>query len=446
MNKGMLGYYCINCIMAMPHFTCYPMILSESDVTVALLKNMAEKVDLQANNNGQQQWGQQFPPPFTGRPPGSQHPFNYEEQHRVREPVSHDFDNDLARQQTTAPFMQHFFPRIVPSLPFPDFTDYQRFNGFQRNAFFPTPFGPQFVNPAWNSFQISPAMHNPMMGMDNFNTPQHGQHPSINSTAKGKESLQSYQETSLTQATSSTPDKPPVLLAEYNIKQSLDEKFESGSEMKAVKDEPMENLDSKKQNEAKTDHQRYSSLSTDKQFEQSRTALPSFTPTFYSVPVAPLDIATNNTFKPELSPPPGSLHDCQVCLSTHANGLHFGARTCAACAAFFRRTISDDKSYVCKRNQRCTNASRDGTGYRKICRACRMKRCVDIGMLPENVQHKRARRESTGSTPPPPKIGFDNFFPGCFYPPFQQNSSAVPSQPSTAESGRPSVTENNSST
>nr|ACQ44096.1 ODR7 [Caenorhabditis briggsae]ACQ44097.1 ODR7 [Caenorhabditis briggsae] len=393
----MLGYYCINCIMAMPHFTCYPMILSESDVTVALLKNMAEKVDLQANNNGQQQWGQQFPPPFTGRPPGSQHP----------EPVSHDFDNDLARQQTTAPFMQHFFPRIVPSLPFPDFTDYQRFNGFQRNAFFPTPFGPQFVNPAWNSFQISPAMHNPMMGMDNFNTPQH---------------------------------------AEYNIKQSLDQKFESGSEMKAVKDEPMENLDSKKQNEAKTDHQRYSSLSTDKQFEQSRTALPSFTPTFYSVPVAPLDIATNNTFKPELSPPPGSLHDCQVCLSTHANGLHFGARTCAACAAFFRRTISDDKSYVCKRNQRCTNASRDGTGYRKICRACRMKRCVDIGMLPENVQHKRARRESTGSTPPPPKIGFDNFFPGCFYPPFQQNSSAVPSQPSTAESGRPSVTENNSST
>lgn len=34
--------------------------------------------------------------------------------------------------------------------------------------------------------------------------------------------------------------------------------------------------------------------------------------------------------------PPGALHDCQVCLSTHANGLHFGARTCAACAAFFR--------------------------------------------------------------------------------------------------------------
>ncbi|KAK6762122.1 hypothetical protein RB195_023004 [Necator americanus] len=85
----------------------------------------------------------------------------------------------------------------------------------------------------------------------------------------------------------------------------------------------------------------------------------------------------------------------EVCHSTHANGLHFGARTCAACAAFFRRTISDGKKYVCKRSQRCNNPSRDATGYRKICRSCRLKRCMDIGMLPDNVQHKRSMREST---------------------------------------------------
>ncbi|VDO75449.1 unnamed protein product [Heligmosomoides polygyrus] len=88
-----------------------------------------------------------------------------------------------------------------------------------------------------------------------------------------------------------------------------------------------------------------------------------------------------------------------VCHSTLANGLHFGARTCAACAAFFRRTISDGKKYVCKRSQRCNNPTKDATGYRKICRSCRLKRCMDIGMLPDNVQHKRCRRDS-----PPPAV------------------------------------------
>ncbi|VDN94545.1 unnamed protein product, partial [Brugia pahangi] len=44
---------------------------------------------------------------------------------------------------------------------------------------------------------------------------------------------------------------------------------------------------------------------------------------------------------------------CQVCLAAASNGSHFGAKTCAACAAFFRRTVSDEKNYICKRSQRC---------------------------------------------------------------------------------------------
>ncbi|EGT46743.1 CBN-ODR-7 protein [Caenorhabditis brenneri] len=86
------------------------------------------------------------------------------------------------------------------------------------------------------------------------------------------------------------------------------------------------------------------------------------------------------------------------------------------------RTISDDKRYVCKRNQRCNNASRDGTGYRKICRSCRMKRCLEIGMLPENVQHKRNRRESNS---PHNKIQLDTFFNG-FYPAFPSQATTAP--------------------
>jgi len=82
---------------------------------------------------------------------------------------------------------------------------------------------------------------------------------------------------------------------------------------------------------------------------------------------------------------------CQVCHLAASNGLHFGARTCAACAAFFRRSISDQKRYICKRSQRCVIRPSEsgsegkgwdegdgliinsnlGQGYRKMCRNCR---------------------------------------------------------------------------
>uniref|UniRef100_A0A915P9S8 Nuclear receptor domain-containing protein n=1 Tax=Meloidogyne floridensis TaxID=298350 RepID=A0A915P9S8_9BILA len=75
---------------------------------------------------------------------------------------------------------------------------------------------------------------------------------------------------------------------------------------------------------------------------------------------------------------------CQVCHLAASNGLHFGARTCAACAAFFRRSISDQKRYICKKSQRCVIRPSDiGTqGYRKICRNCRV-----------DVQNKRNKRD-----------------------------------------------------
>uniref|UniRef100_A0AC34QJ84 Nuclear receptor domain-containing protein n=1 Tax=Panagrolaimus sp. JU765 TaxID=591449 RepID=A0AC34QJ84_9BILA len=92
--------------------------------------------------------------------------------------------------------------------------------------------------------------------------------------------------------------------------------------------------------------------------------------------------------------PVGNTIVCQVCLSAPSNGLHFGAKVCAACAAFFRRSVSENKRYICKRSQRCTLKVNEPNGYRKICRECRFKRCLEIGMLPENVQHKRHRREA----------------------------------------------------
>ncbi|KAF7632297.1 Nuclear receptor domain-containing protein [Meloidogyne graminicola] len=109
----------------------------------------------------------------------------------------------------------------------------------------------------------------------------------------------------------------------------------------------------------------------------------------------PLESSQEASYSSSSELRPQTQLSCQVCHLAASNGLHFGARTCAACAAFFRRSISDQKRYICKRSQRCVIRPNDigSQGYRKICRDCRMKRCLDIGMLPENVQNKRNKRD-----------------------------------------------------
>uniref|UniRef100_A0A0N5BXJ3 Nuclear receptor domain-containing protein n=1 Tax=Strongyloides papillosus TaxID=174720 RepID=A0A0N5BXJ3_STREA len=97
---------------------------------------------------------------------------------------------------------------------------------------------------------------------------------------------------------------------------------------------------------------------------------------------SPSDSSTIETISPKSI--------CSVCLNAPSNGLHFGAKACAACAAFFRRSISDNKKYICKKSQRCIITTNVETGgYRKMCRECRMKRCLSVGMQPANVQNRR---------------------------------------------------------
>lgn len=37
---------------------------------------------------------------------------------------------------------------------------------------------------------------------------------------------------------------------------------------------------------------------------------------------------------------------CAVC-GIQAHGIHFGVHTCAACGAFFRRSVADKRAYLC---------------------------------------------------------------------------------------------------
>lgn len=78
---------------------------------------------------------------------------------------------------------------------------------------------------------------------------------------------------------------------------------------------------------------------------------------------------------------------CEICKSP-AHGHHFGAVSCRACAAFFRRAI------LAKRIRQSCKFSNTCTDFRGIfhppCKSCRMEKCVKAGMRPDNLQEKKS--------------------------------------------------------
>uniref|UniRef100_A0A914CK45 Uncharacterized protein n=1 Tax=Acrobeloides nanus TaxID=290746 RepID=A0A914CK45_9BILA len=76
---------------------------------------------------------------------------------------------------------------------------------------------------------------------------------------------------------------------------------------------------------------------------------------------------------------------CAIC-GDKADGQHFGADACRACAAFFRRTIAGKLKYVCRFEDGCEI----NKTYRCMCRSCRLSKCIRVGMNPNAVQAIRA--------------------------------------------------------
>ncbi|GMS85470.1 hypothetical protein PENTCL1PPCAC_7645, partial [Pristionchus entomophagus] len=88
---------------------------------------------------------------------------------------------------------------------------------------------------------------------------------------------------------------------------------------------------------------------------------------------------------------------CLVCSSPTANSLHFGARTCKACAAFFRRTISMGMNYACT-TEDASIPCKIHYHLRMICRACRFEKCLRAGMK-EGMVQKKLDEEKKSSSP-----------------------------------------------
>ncbi|PAV81098.1 hypothetical protein WR25_24875 [Diploscapter pachys] len=78
---------------------------------------------------------------------------------------------------------------------------------------------------------------------------------------------------------------------------------------------------------------------------------------------------------------------CLVC-ADRAEGFHFGCLSCAACGAFFRRSISDQKVYYCL-TRKCS-VIYDPSKKGGCCRYCRFTKCLTVGMLPQEVRAKRS--------------------------------------------------------
>ena len=80
---------------------------------------------------------------------------------------------------------------------------------------------------------------------------------------------------------------------------------------------------------------------------------------------------------------------CRVC-EEPAAGFHFGAFTCNACMSFFGRTCNNQSVIQeCKNNYRCTGYRMQYTGYRTACTACRLRKCLMVGMSKSRSRYGR---------------------------------------------------------
>ncbi|GMS94720.1 hypothetical protein PENTCL1PPCAC_16895 [Pristionchus entomophagus] len=94
---------------------------------------------------------------------------------------------------------------------------------------------------------------------------------------------------------------------------------------------------------------------------------------------------------------------CLIC-GTKSEGANSGVESCRACSAFFRRSVSESMKYVCKNELKC-DLKRAG---KRLCRACRLRRCLEVGMLPEHVKTATRPSSQDPATPGPSKPIVEN--------------------------------------
>ncbi|XP_022108040.1 vitamin D3 receptor B-like isoform X2 [Acanthaster planci] len=102
-----------------------------------------------------------------------------------------------------------------------------------------------------------------------------------------------------------------------------------------------------------------------------------------------------------------SKQKCLVC-GDKASGLHYTVVSCESCKSFFGRKIKSKAKFTCEANGNCVM----DLYTRRHCPACRLKKCLDVGMKPERVWDEkrletrkpleRKNKKKNNQVPPPP--------------------------------------------
>ncbi|CAF4491299.1 unnamed protein product, partial [Didymodactylos carnosus] len=86
---------------------------------------------------------------------------------------------------------------------------------------------------------------------------------------------------------------------------------------------------------------------------------------------------------------------CAVC-GDISSGKHYGILACNGCSGFFKRSVRRKLIYRC---QAGTGMCVVDKAHRNQCQACRLKKCMQMGMIKEAVQNERQPRNSAQVRP-----------------------------------------------
>ncbi|GMR57405.1 hypothetical protein PMAYCL1PPCAC_27600 [Pristionchus mayeri] len=76
---------------------------------------------------------------------------------------------------------------------------------------------------------------------------------------------------------------------------------------------------------------------------------------------------------------------CYVC-GGDSSGHHYNVPSCNGCKSFFRRTLLEQRQFVCEFDGTCdVLPKKSKEEKRRPCRACRFARCVKVGMNPQEI-------------------------------------------------------------